>query len=152
MSNPDACKDFLPPAGGAPPEAGGTEPVDGFEGPGGCKTKEECIAYCQKDPRQCAGFTVPGDDSTNALIETELEKYRALYESGQTQPPPPLPSMPAPTEQYPVYLEAPAGGTSYEIPITPELCAKFSAAPSCSYVGAPDTQYYQLCKKCYPDR
>jgi len=43
-------------------------------------------------------------------------------------------------------------GSSSEIPVTPELCANFSSTPSCSYVGSPDSQNYQLCKQCYPDR
>lgn len=41
---------------------------------------------------------------------------------------------------------------SYEVPITPELCANFSTTPSCSYVGSADSENYQLCKRCYPDR
>ena len=49
----------------------------------------------------------------------------------------------------PQYIQ-PSGGASYEIPITPELCAGFKEVPACSYVGAPDSQNYQLCKKCYP--
>jgi len=44
------------------------------------------------------------------------------------------------------------GGSSFEIPVTPELCANFTTTPSCSYVGSPDSQNYQLCKKCYPDK
>ena len=44
------------------------------------------------------------------------------------------------------------GGSSSEIPVTPELCANFVQTPSCSYVGSPDSQNYQLCKKCYPDK
>ena len=46
----------------------------------------------------------------------------------------------------------PSGGSSYEIPITPELCANFTSVPACSYVGAVDSQNYKLCKKCFPDR
>ena len=46
----------------------------------------------------------------------------------------------------------PSGGSSYEIPITPELCANFTSAPACSYIGAVDSQNYKLCKKCFPDR
>ena len=49
------------------------------------------------------------------------------------------------------YPQAP-GGSSTEIPVTPELCANFTSVPSCSYVGAPDSQNYQLCAKCYPEK
>lgn len=53
--------------------------------------------------------------------------------------------------QTPQYPQTP-GGSSYEIPITPELCANFANIPACSYAGSPDSQNYQLCKKCYLDR
>ena len=56
-----------------------------------------------------------------------------------------------PGYKVPEYPQVP-GGSSSDIPITPELCASFTSAPSCSYVGSPDSQNYQLCKKCYPDR
>lgn len=42
--------------------------------------------------------------------------------------------------------------SSYEIKTTPELCASFASAPGCSYIGSPDSQNYQLCKKCFPDK
>lgn len=58
-----------------------------------------------------------------------------------------VPEYPS-SNQYP---QAP-GESSYEIPTTPELCANFSTIPACSYAGSPDSQNYQLCKKCYPDR
>jgi len=31
-------------------------------------------------------------------------------------------------------------------------CGQFSAVPSCSYVGAPGSQGYELCKTCYPSK
>ena len=46
----------------------------------------------------------------------------------------------------------PPSGSSYEIPITPELCANFAQTPSCSYLGSPDSQNYQLCKQCFPEK
>lgn len=33
-----------------------------------------------------------------------------------------------------------------------QYCPQFESAPNCSYVGSPDSQNYQLCKKCYPDK
>ena len=59
------------------------------------------------------------------------------------------------TDCFPKTTQTPAQTTddsSYEIPITPELCANFAATPSCSYVGSPDSENYKLCKQCYPDR
>lgn len=44
------------------------------------------------------------------------------------------------------------GGSSYEIPITPEICANFTNIPACSYVGSPDSQNYKLCKQCFPNK
>lgn len=32
----------------------------GFEGPGGCKTMEECTEYCTANPEECQGFSPPG--------------------------------------------------------------------------------------------
>lgn len=31
-------------------------------------------------------------------------------------------------------------------------CSLFEAAPTCNYVGAPDTQNYNLCKQCFPNK
>lgn len=53
--------------------------------------------------------------------------------------------------EYPQTSQTP-GGSPSEIPITPEICANFTNVPACSYAGSPDSQNYQLCKKCYPDR
>jgi len=32
----------------------------GFAGPGGCKSVDECTAYCQKNPKECQQFVPPG--------------------------------------------------------------------------------------------
>ncbi len=37
-------------------------------------------------------------------------------------------------------------------PIPQEYCSGFSSVPSCSYVGSPDSQNYQYCKQCFPDK
>lgn len=31
-------------------------------------------------------------------------------------------------------------------------CSMFSAVPACSYVGAPDSQGYEACKQCFPNK
>ncbi|TSD07693.1 MAG: hypothetical protein Greene07144_826 [Parcubacteria group bacterium Greene0714_4] len=36
--------------------------------------------------------------------------------------------------------------------IPQEYCSSFASVPSCSYVGAPDSQNYKYCKQCYPER
>ena len=36
--------------------------------------------------------------------------------------------------------------------ITPEICANFKDVPACSYVGSSDSQNYQLCAQCYPNK
>jgi len=42
--------------------------------------------------------------------------------------------------------------STQQIPEFKVDCSLFSAAPSCSFVGSPDSQAYQLCKQCFPDR
>lgn len=76
------------------------------------------------------------------------------HQGSGSQPPMEYPAQPSGgSSEYkaPEYPEAPSG-TSYEIPVTPELCANFTSVPACSYAGSPDSQNYQLCKKCYPDK
>ncbi|MBI4087521.1 MAG: LamG domain-containing protein [Candidatus Liptonbacteria bacterium] len=36
--------------------------------------------------------------------------------------------------------------------IQKEYCPNFASVPSCSYVGAPDSQNYKYCKECYPNK
>ncbi len=67
---------------------------------------------------------------------------------GASYPPPTQQYSPQPSTEYP---QVP-GGSLLDIPVTPELCANFTAVPQCSYAGSPDSQNYQLCKKCYPER
>lgn len=81
-------------------------------------------------------------EQTKKQYEEEYKKqYEAEYQkqlqqhqqpsSGVSTPPVPPPS------QYP---EA----TDY--------CPSFAVAPSCSYVGSPDSENYKLCKQCFPDK
>lgn len=39
---------------------GGNFSKGGFEGPGGCKSMEECVEYCTAHHEECAGFSPPG--------------------------------------------------------------------------------------------
>ncbi|MBI1961636.1 MAG: hypothetical protein HYS45_02955 [Parcubacteria group bacterium] len=43
-----------------PPAGGGQGMPQGAGGPGGCRSPEECQAYCQSNPEACAGFGPPG--------------------------------------------------------------------------------------------
>lgn len=60
------------PGPGAPPEGpnavierdgnyqqGSTQGGEGFGGPGGCKSQEECLAYCKDHPQECQNFAPP---------------------------------------------------------------------------------------------
>ncbi len=132
---------------------------------------KECLTKDCSEMMACINKFQSGDQKTEAgeskldpAIEQELTaKMTACIKSqsgggGGALPPssggqqPQVPEYKAPkypeSSQYP---QAP-GGSSSEIPITPELCANFANTPACSYVGSPDSQNYQLCKKCYPDR
>lgn len=110
--------------GGSPSDGGFTPPSGGGQGPQG----RVCSVLT---PRVC-----PPGQSTRQYkdaqgCDTQTECFPNATSGG---------TIPTP------------GGTSYEIPITPEICANFTSVPACSYVGQPDSQNYQLCKKCYPDR
>ncbi|OGY64768.1 MAG: hypothetical protein A3I24_04445 [Candidatus Harrisonbacteria bacterium RIFCSPLOWO2_02_FULL_41_13b] len=132
QENPDDCQGFGPPGGGGGPGGGGSG-GGGFSGPGGCSNPTECMSYCKEhynDPA-CSAF---GGGVESSSVPSQ--NYQQQYQQS------PL---------VPQYIQ-PSGGSSYEIPITPELCVNFQAVPACSYVGAPDSQNYQLCKKCYPDK
>lgn len=95
----------------------------GFNGPGGCKSKEECIAYCKDHLDDCRDFAGGGS------------------ESAPSSPALPVPVPPAPAQSLP-----PSG----QIP--QEYCAPFATVPKCDYVGAPDSQNYKYCKQCFPDK
>ncbi|QQG45176.1 MAG: LamG domain-containing protein [Candidatus Sungiibacteriota bacterium] len=92
---------------------------------------------------------------SNPAIEAKMKSCQSKGGSGGAPPdgrgqqPPqgfqPPSGFSQPPASYP-------SGSSSEIPITPELCANFTNIPACSYVGSPDSQNYQLCKKCYPDK
>lgn len=70
QTHPQECQQFAPPGGGFPgggatdgqfPGSGATggEFPGGRPAAGGCKTKEECVAYCQTHPGECGGFVPP---------------------------------------------------------------------------------------------
>ena len=116
------------PSGGGqqPPTTGGSG--GSFSGPGGCKSQEECTAYCTANPEACQGFSPPS----------------GVLPSGVEQPPQ---QVPAPG-QYPSPDQYPQAGGQ----IPQEYCSSFASVPSCSYVGEPDSQNYKYCKQCYPDK
>ena len=68
-ANQEACMKFgekngMPPGSnqGSGPGAGGMMPPNGQTGPGGCKSEEECKAYCQNNPQNCQQFMPPNQD------------------------------------------------------------------------------------------
>lgn len=145
-ANPEACQNFVLPGAGI--QKGGS----GEAGPGGCKTFEDCQRYCKANPddAKCKGAppatSAPTDTGTGFQNQGQ-DSSLACAKSGGSWDGTKC-NLPATNQnQYPQ-----SGGTSYEIPTTPELCASFSSTPSCSYVGSPDSQNYQLCKKCYPNK
>src|SRR3989344_4517662 len=54
-------------------------------------------------------------------------------------------------DQLPVSGSGGSGGGTGML-ITPEICANFKDVPACSYVGSSDSQNYQLCAQCYPNK
>ena len=112
-----------------------------------CLSKDcgEAISCIQKIQSGSEGEN-KGDSNIDSSLKAEITaKFTVCLKDQQSG------GAPQSLEQPQGQPQAPAG-TPYEIPITSELCANFSSAPQCSYVGSPDSQNYQLCKKCYPDR
>ncbi len=90
----------------------------------------------------------------NPAIEAKIKSCQPKDGGDGRGAPPQRPQTP---EEYkapesPQYPTQTPGGSSSEIPVTPELCANFTSVPACSYVGSPDSQNYQLCAKCYPEK
>ncbi|GEM_PF-1779436 len=122
--------------------------------PESCRKAEE--AYCRDNPENCPGGKfVPGYDiGGQGEGDSSQQQYQQRPSADQYQQqyqPPQVPAYSAPQYKTQEYPQAP-GGSSYEVPATPELCANFSSTPSCSYAGSPGSAGYDLCKKCYPDR
>jgi hypothetical protein len=44
----------------------------------------------------------------------------------------------------------PPSGSGSEAPQVE--CSMFASVPACSYVGSPDSQGYQMCKQCFPNK
>lgn len=62
------------------PGVGGTTPPAGQAGPGGCKTPEECNAYCESHQEECKNFYPAGDESLRGPEEPQAQQQ------GQMQP------------------------------------------------------------------
>ncbi len=67
---------------------GGNFSEEGFNGPGGCKNTEECIAYCKKHINECQGFGppnqkfIPQDFQHDQLLQDyENQQYHPLIDS-----------------------------------------------------------------------
>ncbi len=91
-SPPGAEGGFGPPPG----MEGGASGMGEFTGPGGCKTPEECRAYCQSNPSECGNFGPPPQGS-----------FTPPPGEGAPIPPPPDGTVP---QGYP----APSGDVQYQ--------------------------------------
>lgn len=60
-------------------------------------------------------------------------------------------TLDVPTVSAPTTPTAPSGSTGGGTGQSTD-CAQFASVPSCSYVGAPDSAGYALCKQCYPEK
>jgi hypothetical protein len=65
---------------------------------------------------------------------------------------PTMPTVPVQNQQPPASQQPPADPTGGQQGPSSADCAQFAAPPSCSYVGAPGSQGYELCKQCYPNK
>ena len=90
--NPEECQNFGPPGSGLHGGPNGKEhggfpggSQGGFGGPGGCKTPDECRAYCKNNPEACQGF---GSQSGGPVIRGEGEH------KGEFPPPGEFPGRP----------------------------------------------------------
>lgn len=126
-----------------------------FEEIRGCLSKNcdeaiPCIQRTQSGAK--TGGTGEGklDPALEAEITAKVTECTGGKEGGILQPSEQqgIPGYKYKESEYP----RASGGTTYEIPIMPEICANFTSVPKCSYTGATDSRNYQLCKKCYPDR
>ncbi|KKS37056.1 MAG: hypothetical protein A3G49_00715 [Candidatus Sungbacteria bacterium RIFCSPLOWO2_12_FULL_41_11] len=160
----EECKNFATPsAGGATGggfpgggTTGGQFPGSGDTGgvfpggPGGCQSQEECEKFCRVEPEQCRNFGIsaplmaPSEQSQDIKNQYE-EQYRRPYEQQyqqQFQQEYQLPS--SEQQQYQIPNQIPEG---FQVD-----CKLFEIAPSCSYLGSPGTQAYDLCKNCFPNK
>lgn len=189
----------------------GSGSASGFGGPGGCKSQEECQAYCLKNPDKCQGSLPPSGARTDTGTESryqgsdsssECAKYGGRWDGETCQKPswdgyPKSDQLQIPQDyqaqvqdflknQLPTNYGGQGGCQSYEecktycianpedsscadygrqtpsqnssqtappSSQTPQdYCSLFTSAPSCSYVGSPDSQNYKYCKQCFPDK
>lgn len=133
---------------------GGPEPRQpqmNYGGPGGCRSEEECQAYCAANPDKCQGTPSSAGTRTETGIESQYQKsdpgaecakYGGLWDGKTCQ----RPSVGAPSYPGTSPLPPPSGQTPQD------YCSGFASVPSCSYVGSTDSQDYKYCKQCFPDK
>ncbi|MBI2676627.1 MAG: hypothetical protein HYX21_01560 [Candidatus Yanofskybacteria bacterium] len=104
---------------------------------------DACLTKPCGEFQACLNSLGGGGEQQQGVADPAVQaKFMSCQPKGGGEQPPVGSQLPVPS---------PSGSPS-EIPVTPELCASFSSVPSCSFVGSPDSQNYQLCKECYPDR
>ncbi len=76
----------------------------GFTGPGGCKSPEECRAYCESNPSACGiksseGFSSPPPPSDSNYPTPLPDQLKQQYDQQYQTPPPTEPTSPPPTTE-----------------------------------------------------
>ena len=106
------------------------------------------------DPAISAKVQTCQQEKINACLTKSCSEFQAclnsLGGSGEQQGGTPAPAVLAKAQS--CQSKDGGDGSPFGIPITPEICANFAQTPSCSYVGSPDSQNYQICKQCYSDK
>src|SRR3989344_1347442 len=106
------------------------------------------------DPAISAKVQACQQEKINACLTKSCSEFQAclnsLGGSGEQQGGTPAPAVLAKAQS--CQSKDGGDGSPFGIPITPEICANFAQTPSCSYVGSPDSQNYQICKQCYSDK
>ncbi|MEK7503669.1 MAG: LamG domain-containing protein [Patescibacteria group bacterium] len=115
----------------------------------------ECLTKSCGEFQAClnalGGGGEQGGGTPDPAVMAKFQSCQSKGGGGGGQPPQ-EPQPPSDDSQSPEQPEQLPEESPSEIPITPELCAQFSSTPSCDYVGSSDSQNYQLCKQCYPDK
>jgi hypothetical protein len=106
-----------------------------------CSAMMVCIQELQS-----GGEESEGEGNLDAALKQELEAKMTECAPAQEPGQEPVSGDQPPAEQLPQQPSPP----SDQIP--QEYCSSFESVPSCSFVGAPDSDSYKYCKQCFPER
>ncbi len=144
VEHPDECPGYqgkpgFTPAGGEfrSPTGGsfGTS-SSGFVGPTGCRTEEECKAYCQTNPDKCPGFK-EGEEKLRKIQSDQYRQYQTVPPMGYPSYAPEASGYQRPTPSQ--YQQGPgaAGGNSPQSTGT-----QYNYQPQTNPSYAPQPSYY----------